>query len=238
MAEKDKKKKDQNEERQKEHANDIYRSRLKYLKQAQILYREDKVTQAVDNYYKYLAILANNFNTTEEKLSPTLFDPEKDISELLLISHAYWDLAKAFDRSPHHQRECLRCLDQFTKFSIGFKYQHVNAQIIRKFNNKKYAHNLKAFDQAYTKIHISSKKCYLATYAYGDEHFITRDLRQFKLKIQNHSLGLSFIKFYYRISPQLIEISEQQKIMGKSLYYVSRAIIYPIHKVIKYALNL
>ena len=77
--------------------------------------------QAVDSYNKYLGILALYFDTTEDKLSPSFFDAEKDMTELLLISHAYWDLAKAYDRSPNLHRDCLRCLEQFTRFSIGFK---------------------------------------------------------------------------------------------------------------------
>lgn len=234
----DKKKKDPREEKQKEHQAEIYRSRLKYLKQAQVLYREDKVTQAIDNYYKYLAILSNYFNTTEDKLSPTMFDPEKDVSELLLISHVYWDLAKAFDRSPHHQRECLRSLDQFVKFSIGFKYQHVNAQIIRKFNNKKQAHNFKAFEQAYTKIHIASKKCYIATELYGEDHFITHDLRIFKTKIQTHKWGLKFIETYYRLSSQLVELSQQNALIKLSLRVTLKLPLRLTHKLIKYAFNI
>lgn len=234
----DKKKKDPREERQKEHQAEIYRSRLKYLKQAQVLYREDKVTQAIDNYYKYLAILSSNFDTTEDKLSPTMFDPEKDVSELLLISHVYWDLAKAFDRSPHHQRECLRSLDQFVKFSIGFKYQHVNAQIIRKFNNKKQAHNFKAFEQAYTKIHVASKKCYLATELYGDKHFITEDLRVFKSLIQHNRLGLKFIEIYYRSSSLLVQWSQQHPIFRMSLKVTFDLPIRIVHKLIKYAFNI
>lgn len=231
----DKKKKDPREERQKEHQAEIFRSRLKYLKQAQALYREEKVSQAIDNYYKYLAVLANNNDTTEDKLSPTMFDPDKDVSELLLISHVYWDLAKAFDRSPHHQRECLRCLDQFVKFSIGFKYQHVNAQIIRKFNNKKQAHNYKAFEQAYTKIHVSSKKCYIATALYGNDHQITKDLRQFKLKIHHHPVGFKFVELYYRLSSIIVERSERSFFWRTTLSLILRPILHLIHRVIKHA---
>lgn len=234
MAE-DKNKKDPREEKQKEHQAEVFRARLKYLKQAQSLYREEKVSQAIDNYYKYLAVLANNNNTTEDKLSPTMFDPDKDVSELLLISHVYWDLAKAFDRSPHHQRECLRCLDQFVKFSIGFKYQHVNAQIIRKFNNKKQAHNYKAFEQAYTKIHVSSKKCYVATALYGNEHPVTMDLRQFKLKIQHTKIGFKFIEFYYRLSPLLVEKAETSTLWKHTFQWIFKPTLFLVHRVIRHA---
>lgn len=196
--------KDLKDERKKEQLKELYRTRLTHLKRAQLLVREDKMAQAVDSYTKYLGILSLYFDIPEEKLSPSLFDPEKDLTELLLISHAYWDLAKAFDRSPNLQRDCLRCLEQFIKFSIGFKYQYVNAQIVRKFNNKKQAHNPKAFESAYQRIQISSKKCYIASHAFGEDHPVTDTLRHFKTLIKDYRLGLDFIDFYYRISPRLV----------------------------------
>lgn len=193
------------EEKKREQVVELFRTRLPHLKRAQLLVKDDKMSQAVESYTKYLGILALYFDTTEDKLTPTLFDPVKDMTELLLISHAYWDLAKAFDRSPNLHKDCFRCLDQYVKFSIGFKYQHVNAQIIRKFINKKQAHNPKAFMAAYQKIQISSKKCYLASSAFGDEDPRTQTLRHFKLKIAPYAFGKDFIDFYYKISPQLLE---------------------------------
>jgi hypothetical protein len=196
--------KDLRDEKKKEQIKELYRTRLNHLKRAQALVREDKMAQAVESYTKYLGVLALYFDITEDKLTPTLFDPEKDLTELLLISHAYWDLAKAFDRSPNLQRDCLRCLDQFVKFSIGFKYQHVNAQIVRKFNNKKQAHNPKAFEMAYQKIQINSKKCYIASSCFGEHHPNTDLLRKFKIKISTNEVGRNFIDIYYRISPSII----------------------------------
>jgi len=192
-------------DKKREQVVELYRTRLAHLKRAQVFVKEDRMALAVDSYNKYLGILALYFDTTEDRLSPSLFDAEKDMTELLLISHAYWDLAKAYDRSPNLQRDCFRCLEQFMKFSIGFKYQHVNAQIIRKFNNKKQAHNLKAFEAAYHKIQISAKRCYVATMCFGFEDQKTETLRHFKLKIAKHSLGLDFIDFYYAHSPALVD---------------------------------
>jgi hypothetical protein len=201
-------------DRKREQVVELYRTRLAHLKRAQVFVKEDRMALAVDSYNKYLGILALYFETTEDRLSPSLFDAEKDMTELLLISHAYWDLAKAYDRSPNLQRDCFRCLEQFMKFSIGFKYQHVNAQIIRKFNNKKQAHNLKAFEAAYHKIQISAKRCYVATMAFGFEDEKTETLRHFKLKIAKYNLGLDFIDFYYAHSPTLVnylEVRPKQK---------------------------
>ena len=196
--------KDLRDEKKREQIKELYRTRLAHLKRAQVLVKEDKMALAVDSYTKYLGILALYFDITEDKLTPSLFDPEKDLTELLLISHAYWDLAKAFDRSPNLGKDCLRCLDQFVKFSIGFKYQHVNAQIVRKFNNKKQAHNPRAFEAAYQKIQISSKKCYVATSCFGENHSYTNNLRHFKNKIAPYHLGKNFIDYYYEFSPGLV----------------------------------
>ncbi len=206
--------KDLRDEKKREQIIELYRTRLTHLKRAQALVKDDRMAQAVDSYTKYLGILALYFDTTEDRLTPGLFDPEKDVTELLLISHAYWDLAKAFDRSPNLQRECLRCLEQFVKFSIGFKYQHVNAQIIRKFNNKKQAHNPKAFESAYQRIQISSKKCYVATMCFGFEDERTETLRHFKLKIARFEPGKDFIDFYYSLSPKLVEYFEKKPILN------------------------
>lgn len=208
MAKKKIEAKDLKDEKKREQIVELYRTRLTHLKRAQALVKDDRMAQAVDSYTKYLGILALYFDTTEDKLVPGLFDPEKDVTELLLISHAYWDLAKAFDRSPNLQRECLRCLDQFVRFSIGFKYQHVNAQIIRKFNNKKQAHNPKAFEAAYHKIQISAKKCYVATMCFGFNDERTEVLRHFKLVIAPYETGKDFIDFYYRLSPNLVSALE------------------------------
>lgn len=207
--------KDLKDEKKREQVVELYRTRLTHLKRAQVFVKEDRMAQAVDSYNKYLGILALYFDTTEDRLTPTLFDAEKDMTELLLISHAYWDLAKAYDRSPNLQRDCFRCLEQFMKFSIGFKYQHVNAQIIRKFNNKKQAHNLKAFEAAYHKIQISAKRCYVATMCFGFNDEKTEVLRHFKLAIAQHKLGLDFIDFYYSFSPSLVETLERKPIAKK-----------------------
>lgn len=215
MAKKKTDAKDLRDEKKREQIIELYRTRLTHLKRAQALVKDDRMALAVESYTKYLGILALYFDTTEDKLSPTMFDPEKDVTELLLISHAYWDLAKAFDRSPNLQRDCFRCLDQFVKFSIGFKYQHVNAQIIRKFNNKKQAHNPKAFETAYHRIQVSSKKCYVATMCFGFDDSRTEVLRHFKLRIAPYGLGKDFIDFYYRFSPRLVECLEQRPALRK-----------------------
>jgi hypothetical protein len=205
MAKKTQTSEEKKESQKREQLGILFSSRLSHLKLAQQLVRDDRIAAAVDAYTKYLGILALYFDVPEARLSPTLFDAEKDMTELLLISHAYWDLAKAFDRSPNLQADCMRCLEQFIKFTIGFKYQHVNAQIVRKFNNKKQAHNPKAFEAAYLRIQVNSKKCYIASSCFGENHPVTEQLREFKIHLAKSERGLDFIDFYYRFSPSLVD---------------------------------
>jgi hypothetical protein len=182
-----------------------HRERLGYLRAAQEASQNDDITKAVQNYTKYLGALAQFYEVTEPKLRPDLFDQNRDVAEILLISNVYWDMSKAYDRSPKLQKESERCLDQFVKFSLGYKFQYINAQMLRKYIKKKYAYNPKAFQRAYDKIAVQSNKCYVATYCYGESHPKTNLLRKFKRETLAQSRpGLEFIHFYYRWSPKLV----------------------------------
>ncbi|WP_127715550.1 CFI-box-CTERM domain-containing protein [Halobacteriovorax sp. HLS] len=217
------------EEKRPESILKAYRERLKSLKQARDYVAKGDIPKAVERYSMYLNILANYFKTTEDKLSPSLFDAEKEISELLLISHSYWDLAKAYDRSPNLQSESLRCLDQFVKFSTGYKYQHINAQMMKKFIKRKQAHNLKAFQNAYQRIQVDSKGCFIATYSFGTDHPVTNELREFKTKIVKTKIGYAFTEYYYTLSPLLVDKFEQYP---KTSNFINTLIIRPLLKFI------
>ncbi len=195
-----------------------YRDRLKLLKKAQEFSAADEISKAVELYGQYLNALALYYRVDESRLSPNLFDPEKDIAELFLISHAYWDLAKAYDRSPNLHLESMRCLEQFVNFTIGYKYQYANARTIKSFIRKRLAHNPAAFKQAYERIQIESKGCFISSDIYGPHHPITQELRDWKFTIQNSFLGLSFIKFYYNyLCPIYFSLTSNSTLFHKAL---------------------
>ena len=175
-----------------------YRDRLKILRKAQEYSQADDIPKAVECYGQYLNALAVYFGCEESQINPALFNPETDLAELLLISQAYWNLAKAYDRSPNLHVESIRCLDQFAKFTIGFKYQYGNAQLLKNFIRKRQAHNPKAFKQTYERIQIESKGCFIATDLYGENHIYTQNLREFKKLITPYRSGQWFAEFYYQ----------------------------------------
>lgn len=222
------------EKKRPEGITNAYRERLKALKQARQYSVAGDIPKAVERYSTYLHTLASYFGVSEDKLSPSFFDTEKEISELLLISHAYWDLSKAYDRSPNLHKESIRCLDQFVKFTNGFKYQHINAQMLRKFIKRKQAHNIKAFQSAYTKIQVDSKGCFIATYSYGTDHVVTNDLRKFKQTLLNYSFGFKFVETYYNTSPKVINILERSGLIGRLLnIVVIRPVLLLISKTVR-----
>lgn len=175
----------------------VYRERLKLLKKAQEYSAADEIPKAVELYSQYLNALALFYKVDETKLEPKLFNQETDIAELFLISHAYWDLAKAYDRSPNLHLESIRCLDQFVKFTIGYKYQYVNARTMKAFIRKRLAHNPKAFKQAYERIQVESKGCFVSSDIFGSDHHVTHQYRQFKPLLLSWPWGFKLVEFYY-----------------------------------------
>lgn len=184
-----------------------YSERLKILKKAQELAGMDEIPKAVQHYSQYLNILAQYFDIPESELSPVFFNREKDLAEMLLISHVYWDLAKAYDRSPNLTLESIRCLKQFVTFTLGFKYQYANSQMVKKFVRQKMAHNPKAFKDAYEKIRIEAKGCYIATLCYGSLDARTIALRRHRDSVLSKSIfGRLFTLIYQALSPRLVKL--------------------------------
>lgn len=193
------------EERIRRAALERYRGRLGILKTGMDFSAKENFKDAVQNYKSYLTILANYFKTEEKFLSPKHFDQKKDLTELLLISQVYWDLAKIYDRNPNLFKDCERYLNQFIKFSVGFKFQYVNSEIIRKYIKSGKVRNQEAFKTAHEKLKSSKGFCFIATYSFGENHSVTTELRTFRDTFLNqYNMGRSFIDLYYKTSPKLI----------------------------------
>lgn len=202
-----------------------YKNRLSVLKKGQEHSQKGRIAEAVNYYNEYLNALAEFHEVKEEKLRPNIFDSQKELAEMLLVSQVYWDLSKAYDRSPKLASECERCLKQFTLFTIGFKYQHLNSEMIRKFIKKKMSYHPEYFEKSYKEIRVQSKSCYVATYCYGVNHPKTNELRSFKVRIQHSDLGAKFIDTYYRFSPKVVNFCEAHQNIG---YLVTTIILRPV----------
>lgn len=213
-----------------EHIIQLYRERLMVLRYAQDFATKGDIPKAVQRYSEYLNSLAAYHSVSEEQLSPKLFNKETEVSEMLLISHAYWFLAKAYDRSPRLLKEFRRCLDQFVRFSKDFKYQHVNAQMLKKYMRKRQSRNPKDFNKAYEMLYVKAKGCFIASYAFNEDHPLTNDFRQLKTKLVKTRAGLKFIELYYQFSPSITFFLSNHPSMGRPLrFFFFRPLLKIIH---------
>jgi len=138
------------------------------------------------------------------ELKPANFNGGKDITELLMTSHIYFELAKVFDATGKFREECGKCLDQFVVFSANQPFQVVNSEMIRKHVRKFKFKNHDLFTKAYQGIFVQSRKCYVATLCFGEEHPTTERLRFFKAWLLARPGGRSAVATYYRVSSELV----------------------------------
>ena len=164
---------------------------------------------------KYLDIVAQFYDVTEPDLRPSLFTRgDKDIAEIMLISLVYLDLAKAYALSEQerHRTAAARYLDQFVNFTVGFKFQYLNAKNLRKYIRRKEARrqDVTIFKNAYRKIALDSAACYIATFCFPPQHEVLAVLRAWKKFLLQHRLGFYIVDYYYRFSPLLVQWSERR----------------------------
>jgi cobalamin biosynthesis Co2+ chelatase CbiK len=97
-----------------------------------------------------------------------------------------------------------KCLEQFVHFSANQPYQVVNSETIRKSIKKINFKNPENFKQAYKQIYTQSKKCYIVTFCYGNEHSITEEYRRFKDFLLEYEFGMKLVELYYRYSSEIV----------------------------------
>lgn len=162
-------------------------------------------SKAIGKYKEYMEIMA------ESKKAPDIysikvsdFDPKKDVTEMLMISHLYFEMARIYDAVPKFQDDAKKCLSQFVHFSANQPYQVVNSELIRKYIKKSIFKNPVMFQEAYQQIYVQSKKCYVVTFCYGPQHDVTQDYRKLKDWMLDYKLGQELVRLYYCYSSKAV----------------------------------
>ncbi|MBF0206056.1 MAG: hypothetical protein HQK53_04125 [Oligoflexia bacterium] len=215
--------------------NERYIKRMSLVKQGHEAKYKNDFIKAIKYYNSYIALLAEVKDIEVDEISPRHFDLKKDLAEMMLISHVYWEQSKILDRSPNLEKEFKKSLSKFLEFTVGLDYQVVNAEMLRKFIRKGRHVHKEEFKSAYARIYVESKKCYIATYCFGEEHPITEILRALKLSILKVPSGEIAIRSYYQISPHLIKYFTRFPLFGKIFsHFFARPILYMIAKIFYY----
>lgn len=138
-------------------------------------------------------------------IKPGHFDSKKDVTEMLMISHIYFEMAKMYDAVPKFHDESKRCMDQFVLFSVNQPYQVINSELMRKHLKKTLFKNPDIFRNAYHQIFVQSKKCYVVTFCLGHHHPVTQEFRAVKDILLDYRLGQELVRIYYKYSSVAVE---------------------------------
>lgn len=184
-----------------------YGTRITTVRKAREAFARKDYLNATKLYQDYLSVLAQTKEVDDiYKLSPTHFDKNSDITEMLLISHVYWDLSRINEKTPKLQSAFQLSLSQFVKFTINQPYQVLNSEMLRRYIKKfkSVSPQRGSLNKAYDQIFIQSKKCYIATMCLGPNDTDTQLLRLYKDKMLRHKMGKKFVEYYYIQSSKLV----------------------------------
>ena len=175
-------------------------------------YKNRQMGEAVKHYFNYIRILEQVKRCPEGQLHPSNFDKTTEMSELLMVSGIYWDLAKLFDKTKtaDKYKEFTKYLERYVLFSKGLPYQALCAEAIRKYLKQEKALHKDAFKHAY-KLLGGKIKCFVATslmdVTLPSTHFELRRFRDQGLK--KHPWGRNFVAWYYRNGPKIARHLDQ-----------------------------
>ena len=180
---------------------------------------------AIHRFVEYLGIMAE-FKEVKDfySLKISHFDPKTELTEMLMISHIFFQMARIYDASPKFHDECRRCLEQFVAFSSNQPYQVVNSELIRKSIKKSLFKQNELFIAAHQEIYTQSKKCYVVTFCYGTDHQITNDYRAFKDWMLDYAWGREFVRVYYTYSSRIVRRWEN----NPAMHLFSKLLIRPV----------
>ena len=199
---------EQQEKAEKDRQVAMFKQRMDIARMGVLYYQQGKYKEALEHFYRYLGILEQWKKVKSGQLELRHFDQKKDVAELLLLSGIFWDLAKLVDRSAKKDKSQLRInLDKFVMFAKGMPYQHMCAELVRKYLMNDKPQNRAIFKDAH--IQLGGGKCFIATavedYCAADTLFWLRKYRDERLL--PHRMGRVFVRTYYIIGPYIARLT-------------------------------
>ena len=214
-----------------------YEVRISIVKRGKDSFNKKDFVRAAASYQEYLQIYTELFEVENiYKLNPSHFDSKRQLTEMLLISQLFWDLARINENSPQLQSAFMLNLSQFVKFTVNQPYQVLNAEMLRKYikNNKRKSPQLDKFNQAYQQIYVQSKKCYISTLCFGQDDIKTLKFRKIKDQLCNSNMGLRFIGFYYKYSSSFVGFLEGKPLIRNFFVFFTKPTLTLLARFISY----
>jgi len=119
--------------------------------------------EATRSFLTYIRLVEISKKVEPKRLHPGLFDPKKELPELILVTGIYWDLARTFDRmkSNKNERQHAHYLEQFVVFARGAPFRHVCSETLRKYLSGDRAVHRADFKLAYKQ--LGGTSCFIAS---------------------------------------------------------------------------
>ncbi len=216
-----------------------YGTRITIARQGREAFLAKDYVGAQRKYNEYLGILSE-LNDIDDifKLSPSMFDNKREVTEMLLVSHVYWEIARINEKSPQLEKVFYKALAQFVKFTVNQPYQVLNAEMLRKYikKNKRVTTKYSVLNDAYQQIFVQSKKCFIATHCLGARSVETNTLREFKNLLIKSSIGMGFVRWYYLTSPKLIRFFEKNPKIDRFAQPIISAPLKAFATILKYCI--
>lgn len=208
-----------------------YDNRITITKIGKNAFDRGDYATALQKFTEYMDIISS-FKGAKDlyDLKPSHFKPDREVTEMLMVSHIFFELARIYDAIPKYSEESKKCLKQFVNFSANQPYQVVNSELIRKHLRKSVFKNPLAFRESYEQIYVQSKKCYIVTFCYGDQHPQTQLYRQLKEILLSSSAGQELVRIYYKMSSDTVARWEKSTVMKMVGRYLFRPILFLFSK--------
>ncbi|NDD92652.1 hypothetical protein EBZ37_11255 [bacterium] len=182
---------------------DIAKSGIKAL-------AKDSFGEATQSFVTYLALLERAKKVEQGRLHPGLFDPKKEMVELVLLTGIYWDLARTYDRmkGKRHAQARHQYLNQFVVFAKDAPYKALCAETLRKFLAAEKPIHRSEFKAAYKR--MGGTSCFIASSLLDVSHIETLPrLRGYRdTVLVNSEIGRRFVFFYEKHSPPIARALE------------------------------
>lgn len=214
---------------QEEQRKELLKKRVEIAKEGVRLYSSGNIIEGMKKYQQYILILEMWKKCGRDGLTMDLFDKQKDIYEIVMLSGIYWDMAKLYDRAKRvdQKQELALSLQKYVTFSKGMPFQPLSGEALRRYLGSGKCKHRSEFKSAYTA--LTGEKCFVATSLLDVTDPMTIvHLRNFRDGTLRRSwIGRRVIRLYYRASPKLVPILDRspeafRKALGKALDWFSR----------------
>lgn len=203
----------------------LWSSRIALVKQGNSLMQNKLYNEAAVSYEKYLRLLEMIFDCKTGQLTPEALKESAKTAELTIIAGVYWDLLRIYDSSPQFADRQKHAAAQLAKF---INYTTVYPDIMKKAEVfQRTARNPDLVRHFMNQAKKKRTRCFIATSAFEtpnalEIHYL-RSYRDNKLK--NSYWGRKFVYFYYKLSPAVADMLDNNKWLKPYVRKVLRTLI-------------